>query len=181
MRPGATATYAYRSIFLKWQLLRERLPGLERQRHEGAAPARLHLPLAIRFPLTGKGGNPAMRIIVTEAYQIGMQLLDCALLLAWLVCFRLQPGRQSLGVRNALFDLVKHADGLSKRRAQPAFTEITLFQNQACSDSEYDAPERRADTVMREHPVYQLLAQINRQIVRIKMLRYIHMTLEGRE
>ena len=38
----------------------ERLPGLERQRHEGAAPARLHLALTIRFPVTGKGGNPAI-------------------------------------------------------------------------------------------------------------------------
>jgi hypothetical protein len=38
----------------------ERLTGLERQRHEGATPARLHLALTIRFPVTGKGGNPAI-------------------------------------------------------------------------------------------------------------------------
>jgi hypothetical protein len=71
----------------------EGFAGFERQRHEGAAPARLHLALTIRFPGTRKGGNPAVRALIAEAHQVGVQLLDRALLLARPVRFRPQPGR----------------------------------------------------------------------------------------
>ena len=44
-----------RPIFRPVEL--ERFAGLERQRHEGAAPARLHLTLALFLPGPRKGGH----------------------------------------------------------------------------------------------------------------------------
>ncbi len=86
----------------------ERLAGIERQRHEGAAPARLHLTLTLFFPVTRKGGDTAVRAFIAKAHQIGVQLLDRALLLARPVCFRPQPGRQPLGIGIELARPLRH-------------------------------------------------------------------------
>jgi hypothetical protein len=43
----------------------EGFAGLERQRHEGAAPARVHLALTIHFPGTCRGGDTAVRPLTT--------------------------------------------------------------------------------------------------------------------
>ena len=66
----------------------ERLAGLKRQRHEGAAPAGLLLPLPLRLPLAREGRHAIVGAVVAEGDQIGVQLLDRPLLLARLAGLR---------------------------------------------------------------------------------------------
>jgi|TARA_R110001606_G_scaffold398776_2_gene578876 predicted anti-sigma-YlaC factor YlaD len=60
----------------------ERLSRRERERHKSAASARLLLDALLISPGPRKRRNPAIRTIIAEAHQIGVQLLDRALLLA---------------------------------------------------------------------------------------------------
>ena len=92
----------------------ESFPRFERQRHEGPAPSRVHLPLPIGFPFPGKGRHPVVGAAIAQAHQVGMQLQDGPLLLAGLVRLRLQPGRQSVRKRiklaRSLRDLERRLD-----------------------------------------------------------------------
>jgi hypothetical protein len=72
-----------------------KLPRRERQRHECPAPANLLLPI-IFAPVPRKSGNPVVGSFIAEAHQIGVQLLDRALLLARSAHLAPQPGRQML-------------------------------------------------------------------------------------
>src|SRR5690606_5896601 len=77
----------------------EGFSGLESQRHECPASCRLSPSLPVCLPFPREGCNTAIRTVVAEAYQIGMELLQGALLLAALLGLRLQPGRQPISER----------------------------------------------------------------------------------
>ncbi len=74
----------------------ERFARFEGQRHERSAPCRLEFSLPVCLPFTGKGCNAAIGTVIAKANQVGMELLQGALLLAALLGFRLQPGRQPI-------------------------------------------------------------------------------------
>jgi hypothetical protein len=77
----------------------ECLTRTKRQGHKGAAAYRLLLSLPIVAPVTRKIRDPAVRSGKSENYQIGMQLLQRAPLLARLAGLRLQPSGQLVGER----------------------------------------------------------------------------------
>jgi len=60
----------------------ERLSRHKGQGHEGAAAAGLLLAQPGCLPVAGKGRHPIVRPLIAEARQIGVQLLDRALVLA---------------------------------------------------------------------------------------------------
>src|SRR5690606_38753231 len=59
----------------------ERLSRRKRERHKSAASARLLLDAVLVFPGSCKRRHTAIRAVISKAHQIGMQLLDRALLL----------------------------------------------------------------------------------------------------
>jgi hypothetical protein len=77
----------------------ERFARLERQRHEGPAPVVCISRCRSAFHSRAKAATPIIGTLIAEAHQIGMQLLHRPLLLAGLLGFRLQPGRQPVGKR----------------------------------------------------------------------------------
>ncbi len=77
----------------------EGLPGLEHERHEGAASGSLLLALAVGLPLPREGGDPVVGALVAEGDQIGVDLPQGPPLLAGLARLRLQPGQQLVSER----------------------------------------------------------------------------------
>ncbi|MNV45880.1 hypothetical protein D3C71_1376900 [compost metagenome] len=77
----------------------EGLTRFEGQRHERSASCRLEFSLPVCLPFTGKGCNSAIGTVIAKAHQVGMELLQGALLLAALLGLRLQPGRQPIRKR----------------------------------------------------------------------------------
>ncbi|EAT08499.1 hypothetical protein SKA58_18700 [Sphingomonas sp. SKA58] len=74
----------------------ESFPRRERQGHECPTPANLLLAPIIFAPVPSKSGNPVVGSFITQAHQIGVKLLDRALLLARSAHIAPQPGRQML-------------------------------------------------------------------------------------
>src|SRR5665213_1007552 len=77
----------------------ERLAGQERQRHECAASGGLWLAMSGRLPLPREGRHAVAGAVVTQRDQIGVHLLDRALLLARLARLLPQHVRQLVGER----------------------------------------------------------------------------------
>ncbi len=77
----------------------ERLTRRERQRHERALAAHLLLAAIIITPASGKGRNAPIGAVKAQAHQIGMELLDRALLLARPAHLSPEPDRQPLDKR----------------------------------------------------------------------------------
>ena len=73
-------------------------PGQERQRHENAATAGLLLQLPGGLPVASEGRHAIVGAVIAEGDQIGVQLLDRALLLARLPRLLSQHMRQLVGV-----------------------------------------------------------------------------------
>lgn len=72
----------------------ERLARLENQRHECPTPTDLKLILQFGSPSSGKSRNPVIRAIISQLYQIGVQLLGGPLLFAGLLGLHPQPSSQ---------------------------------------------------------------------------------------
>lgn len=93
----------------------EGFAGVKRQGHICPAARRLQFSLPIITPFPSKCRNPIVGALVAKAHQIGMQLLHRPLLLAVLLGFALQPGRQPISKRIKLawplrdFELRLHA------------------------------------------------------------------------
>src|SRR3990167_309900 len=77
----------------------ERLARRKRERHKSAASARLLLDAVLVLPGPCKRRHTAIRAVIPKAHQIGMQLLDRALLLARPRHLPPQPCRQPVSVR----------------------------------------------------------------------------------
>src|SRR3546814_15859043 len=79
----------------------ESFPRRERQGHECPTPANLLLAPIIFAPVPSKSGNPVVGSFITQAHQIGVKLLDRALLLARSAHLAPHPeiGSASLGER----------------------------------------------------------------------------------
>ena len=77
----------------------ERLAGRERQGHEDAAAGGLLLPLPGGLPVAREGRHAIVGAVVAQRHQIGVQLLDRALLLARLPRLLPQHMRQLVGMR----------------------------------------------------------------------------------
>ena len=77
----------------------ERLSRRKRERHKSAASARLLLDAVLVLPGPCKRRHTAIRAVIPKAHQIGMQLLDRALLLARPRHLPPQPSRQPVRIR----------------------------------------------------------------------------------
>jgi hypothetical protein len=76
----------------------ERFAGQERQRHKRAAPAGLLFSMPDRLPLASEGRDTIVGAVVAEGDQVGVQLLDRALLFARLRRLQAQHVRKLVGV-----------------------------------------------------------------------------------
>lgn len=77
----------------------ERLSGHKGQRHEGAAAAGLLLAQPDSLPVAGKEGrHPIIRPLIAQRHEIGVQLLDGALVLAGLAGLDPQHRRELVGI-----------------------------------------------------------------------------------
>src|SRR3546814_12184110 len=95
--PRSTRTdtlFPYTTLFRSIKL--ESFPRRERQGHECPTPANLLLAPIIFAPVPSKSGNPVVGSFITQAHQLGVKLLDRALLLARSAHLEPQPGRQLL-------------------------------------------------------------------------------------
>ncbi len=88
----------------------ERLARREGQGHEGTSSAQMLLTTIVLMPGPSKSRHTAVRTLVAEAHQIGMQLLDRPLLLAGTAHLPLQPERKPLGIRVQLARPFRHPE-----------------------------------------------------------------------
>ena len=119
----------------------EGLPGLEGQRHEGAASGGLLFALAVGLPLPRKGRDPVIGALVAEGDQIGVDLLQGPPLLARLARLRPQPGRQLVGEG---IQLARPLRNLERRLDRPR-PQVLADRVPRQTRPPRDLPDRKAD------------------------------------